>query len=279
MRKILQALPLFMLLGGFAMAALAAPHAAKVNATPMPMSMPMATPVPASAKQSDIGLAMTPESGPASPVTGTEWSVFNHRGSGFFIFLWGLTAFIAGLFWPKQTWFRFVPPLAMFGLAEFLILRNDPKAWPIGPIGFWVSLQDPAVLEHRIFVLLIIAIGVLEMFRAAGKLPKSLQLFGLPALAVFGAIFLFFHKHGGLAAQQMMLHASDPAMATNPAMEQMNASMALIKHEHFWFSMTGFGLAAAKLLADGGILKGRLGATLWSVFAVILGIYMMTYLE
>ena len=43
--------------------------------------------------------------------------------------------------------------------------------------------------------------------------------------------------------------------------------------------VTGFSLAAAKLLADVGRLKGRLGATLWTVFAIILGIYMMGYVE
>jgi hypothetical protein len=41
----------------------------------------------------------------------------------------------------------------------------------------------------------------------------------------------------------------------------------------------GFGLAAAKLLADRGILKGRLGVSRWSVFAIALGIYMLGYTE
>ena len=46
-----------------------------------------------------------------------------------------------------------------------------------------------------------------------------------------------------------------------------------------WFSFIGFGLAAAKLLGDGGVLKGRLGATLWTLFAMALGIYMLFYTE
>jgi hypothetical protein len=59
----------------------------------------------------------------------------------------------------------------------------------------------------------------------------------------------------------------------------MMGTMELVKHEHLWFSTLGFGLAAAKLLADTGRLKGRLGATLWSVFAITLGVYMMGYTE
>jgi hypothetical protein len=275
MSRFASVLPIVGLLCVCAFIACLNPRVANAASAPTPMSMPM----PVASAQSDRSLALTPENGLASPVSGTEWSIFNHQGAGFFLLLWGLTALIAGLQWPRQTWFRFVPPLTLFGLAEFLILRNDPKAWPIGPIGFWVSFQDPSVVQHRIFVVLVVAIGVVELLRAAGRLSKSMRIFALPALALFGAIFLFFHKHGGLAAQLMMQHASDAAMATNPAMKAMNASMVFVKHEHLWFSMCGFGLAAAKLLADGGVLKGRLGATLWCVFAVILGIYMLGYTE
>ena len=228
--------------------------------------------------QSDRSLAQEPDSAAASPVTGTQWSVFNHRGSGFFILLWGLTALAVGLQLPRKTWLPFVPPLVLFGLAEFLILRNDPKAWPTGPIGFWVSNQDPATLQHRIFVVLIFAIALVELFRAADKLPPFLQVWALPALAVFGGIYLFFHKHGGLAMQQIM-QAMPSGGADNPAMNSMIASMNWLKHEHVWFSICGFALAAAKLLGDGGILKGRLGATLWTIFAIILGAYMLTYTE
>jgi hypothetical protein len=217
-----------------------------------------------------------PGSTPASPVSGTEWSVFNHRGAGWFIFFWGLTALIAGLQWPRRTWLRFVPPLTLLGLVEFLFLRNDPEAWPIGPVGFWASLNNPEVFQHRVFVLLLLVIAIVELLRAADRLPPLLQKFALPGLGLFGGIYLFFHKHAGAGMAQMM---SDPAMASSPAMQSMMASMKLVKHEHLWFSIFGFGLVAAKLVADTGRLKGRLGATLWSVFAIMLGVYMMGYTE
>jgi len=205
---------------------------------------------------------------------GTAWSVFNHRGAGWFIFFWGLTALVAGMQWPRRSWVRFVPPLVLLGLVEFLFLRNDPEAWPTGSIGLWASLKDPEVLQHRVFVLVLLAMCVIELLRAADRLPPILQKYALPALAVFGGIYLFFHSHGGEGMAQMM---ADPAMASSPAMKTMMDSMVLIKREHAWFSILGFGLAAAKLLGDSGKLKGRLGATLWSPFAIILGIYMMGY--
>ena len=223
-------------------------------------------------------MSMSEEDAPASPVSGRDWSVFNHHGAGWFVFFWGLTALIAGL-QPRRTWLRFVPPLMLLGLVEFLFLRNDPKAWPIGPYGFWISFKDPAVLQHRVFILLILAIAVIELLRAADRLPAVLRQFALPSLAAFGGVYLFFHKHGGLAMQQMMQHLSDPAMAHSPAIQRVIASMDWIKHEHLWFSITGFGLAAAKLSGDSGLLRGRLGATLWTVFAIALGIYMLGYTE
>lgn len=247
-------------------------------ATPMAMTtqMPMSQTSPTSELERDRALALIPDSGLATPATGTEWSIFNHRASGFFVLMWGLTAFIVGLQYPRQTWFRFVPPMMLFGLAELLILRADPKAWPSGPVGFWISFRDRSVVDHRTFVLLIIAIGVVELLRAADRLPKLLQIFALPALALFGAIFLFFHKHGGLAAQMIV---QNPSMAKTPAMQQMNATMATMKTEHLWFSITGFALVPAKLLADAGVLKGKLGATLWTVFVILLGVYMLGYTE
>jgi hypothetical protein len=243
---------------------------AKADSTPMPMNMPGM----AQGQNAD-----NPENGIASPVTNTQWSEFNHRGAGVFLLLWGLTALIAGLQWPKRTWFNYVPGLVILGLVEFLFLRNDPKAWPSGPYGFWISFQDPSVLQHRIFVLLLIALAAVELLRAGDRLPKLLQVWAVPAIAVFGAVYLFFHVHGGIETQAMMRHMSDPGAASNPAMQSMIASMKQVKFEHLWFSVTGFGLAATKLLADAGYIKGRLGAILWTFFAMALGIYMIGYTE
>jgi len=127
-----------------------------------------------------------------------------------------------------------------------------------------------------VFLLMLLGIAVIELLRAADRLPPVLQKFGLPALAVAGGVYLFFHKHGGEGMEKMM---ADPNAANSPDMARMMASMEVVKHEHMWFSIFGFGLAAAKLLADGGKLKGKLGATLWTLFAMALGVYMMGYVE
>lgn len=253
-------------------------------------STPPAPPPSAAGSQQHAGMDMggmqhdhasmdTMEKGNIPHWSDAEWSIFNHRGAGWLLLLWGLTALIAGLQWPRRTGWRFVPSLMLFALVEFLFLRNDPEAWPTGPIGLWASLKDPEVFQHRIFLLLLLAMAIIELLRAADRLPPFFQKYALPALAVFGGIFLFFHKHGGAAMANMMEQMKDPAVAASPAMQRMMASMDVVRREHMWFSLMGFGLAAAKLLGDTGRLKGRLGAVLWAVFAVLLGIYMIGYTE
>jgi putative copper resistance protein D len=221
----------------------------------------------------------TAEAKAASPVpdhpwcVDQTWSTFNHRMAGWFLLLWGLTALVAGLQWPRRTWVRFAPPMVLFGLAEFLFFRNDPEAWPVGPMSFSASLHDPEDLQHRIFLLLVILIALIELLRAADRLPGFLARFGLPILGTFGAVYLFFHKHGG---PEMQMAMSNPA--STPVTQRAMASMAVVRHEHLWFSIFGFALVAAKLLADAGYIRGR-KAVLWSVFAVAMGAYMIGYVE
>jgi len=264
----------------FIMAALSgvAPARAGGQPSPTPMNMPgmqmQATPPPGvSASEMQQIQQIISDSTHASPETSTQWSEFNHHVSGLFVFLWGLTAFVAGWMWPKRTWFRFVPPLMMLGLAEFLFFRNDPKAWPAGPIGFWISWQDPETAQHRIFVLLILAIVLIELLRAGDRLSPLMYKFALPLVVLVASVLLLFHQHGGVAMQQTMQHVSTNAPLT-PADESMLASMSLIKSEHLVFALFGFGFGASKLIADLGVLKGRLGATLWPLFAIGLGLYM-----
>ena len=47
-------------------------------------------------------------------------------------------------------------------LAVFLFFRSDPETWPLGDIGFLESFRDVEVLQHRFFVLLIVAFSYFE---------------------------------------------------------------------------------------------------------------------
>lgn len=86
-------------------------------------------------------------------------------------------------------------PLLFLGLAMFMFVRNDPRAWPLGPAGFWETLALPDVLQHRLAVVLVAALGVLEWLVRTGRLRSQrwALLFPLPCAA--GEALLLTHSH------------------------------------------------------------------------------------
>lgn len=239
-----------------------APGGASGGTTPMAMDMDMGSPA-----------GQPPATSETYPwCDWTAWSTFNHRVAGIYIALWGLTALIAGLQRPPGTWWRFAPGIVLLGLVQFLFFRNDPEAWPTGPWGFWASMQDTEDLQHRVFLLLLLLIAVVELLRAGNRLPAFLAKYSVAILAALGGAYLLFHKHGGSMAGMS-------STMTGADMQQMVASMNTVLQEHRVFSILGFGVAGTRLLGDARILKGRWVASLWTVFAVALGAYMTHYVE
>jgi hypothetical protein len=84
------------------------------------------------------------------------WSEYNHHWAGIFVMLIGLLALIEHFGWGRwaKHW-----PLIFLAMAAFLFFRADEQAWPLGQVGFFASLRDPEVAQHRIFTLLIILFG------------------------------------------------------------------------------------------------------------------------
>src|SRR5277367_1040498 len=99
-----------------------------------------------------------------------SWSEYNHHWAGLVVLAIGLLAFLAQT--GRSPWARNWP-LVFLALAVFLLLRSDPETWPLGPNGFWVSLQDPEVLLHRIFSLLVIGLAVFEWRVQTGRVATQ----------------------------------------------------------------------------------------------------------
>ena len=131
-----------------------------------------------------------------SPVTRREpieraWSEYNHHWAGFFVLAMSLLAALERLgIRAARHW-----PLVLLGLAGFLFLRNDPRAWPLGPAGFWESFMLPDVLQHRAFVVLIVAFGVFEWMVRTGRLPMRPWGYVFPLLCAVGGGLLLTHSH------------------------------------------------------------------------------------
>ena len=120
------------------------------------------------------------------------WSEYNHHAAGFFVFLMGVLALAdrAGFARWARHW-----PLLFLGLAGFLFVRNDPRAWPLGPAGFWESMVLPDVLQHRLVVLLVVALGLFEWMVRSGRLTRPGGRLVFPLLCAAGGGLLLTHSH------------------------------------------------------------------------------------
>jgi putative copper resistance protein D len=119
------------------------------------------------------------------------WSEYNHHWAGVFVLVMGLLAAAERLgVRAARHW-----PLVFFGLAGFMFVRNDPRAWPLGPAGFWESLTLPDVLQHRAFVLFVIAFGVFEWMVRTGRLGRRPWAYVFPLLCAVGGGLLLTHSH------------------------------------------------------------------------------------
>ena len=138
-------------------------------------------------------VAFVPGSGDLPPRNAADiaWSEYNHHWSGLFVLAIGALSLLnqAGLRWARH-W-----PLLFLGLAGFLFLRSDPEVWPLGDIGFFISLRDVEVLQHRVFVVLIAAFAIFEWRVRTGRQrsPKAALVF--PLLCTVGGILLLTHSH------------------------------------------------------------------------------------
>jgi putative copper resistance protein D len=119
------------------------------------------------------------------------WSEYNHHWAGVFVLAMGCLAVLerlglrAGRHWP----------LGLLGLAAFLFVRNDPRAWPLGPAGFWESMTLPDVLQHRAFVALVVVFGVFEWAVRTGRLRPRPWGLVFPLVGAVGGGLLLTHSH------------------------------------------------------------------------------------
>src|SRR5437016_5543218 len=96
-------------------------------------------------------------------------------------------------------------PLIFLGLAVFLMIRDDPGAWPLGPLGFWESWAYPAVFQHRVFVLLVIVFAAFEWMVRAGRVSSRRAALVFPLLCAVGGGLLLTHSHASLGLKEEFL--------------------------------------------------------------------------
>jgi putative copper resistance protein D len=140
-----------------------------------------------------------------------SWSEYNHHWAGLIVLAIGLLAFLA-----QTKHFRWARnwPLVFLALSVFLFLRSDPETWPLGPNGFWVTLEDPEVLLHRIFVLLVIGLAIFEWRVQTGRVATERARLVFPALVAAASALLLTHSHSlGNIKEEVLAELSHAPLA------------------------------------------------------------------
>lgn len=105
-------------------------------------------------------------------------------------------------------------PLAFLGLAVFIFLRADPENWPLGPRSFWQSFAVADVLQHRLFVLLIVAFAGFEWSVQTGRIPSGRAGLVFPMVCAIGGALLLTHSHSlGNIKEELLAELSHSTLA------------------------------------------------------------------
>lgn len=202
-------------------------------------------------------LSEMPVDDPQAPRNDADraWSEFNHHVSGILVLAMGLLALLHASGWAR--WARHWP-LVFLALAAFMIVRNDPGSWPLGPEGFWEGWLVATVAQHRFFVLLVIAFGIFEWMVRSGRLASRRAALIFPLLCVVGGGLLLSHSH---AAQNL----KDEFL-----LEVTHAPLGLLA------LLVGWGRWLELRLPEG---RGRVPGALWAVGLVLIGALLIIYRE
>ncbi|UWU94885.1 copper resistance D family protein [Bradyrhizobium sp. CB1015] len=211
----------------------------------------------ADAGRSSAAAAYVPGEGTILPRNAEDiaWSEYNHHWAGVFVVLIGLLALIEHFRWGR--WARHWP-LLFLGMAAFLFLRADEQAWPLGPAGFFESLRDPEVAQHRIFVLLIAIFGLFEWrVRLRGdKAGRAALVF--PLTTALGGALLLTHSHAIANIKDQLL------------IEMSHTPLALCGIAAGWARWL-------ELRLDGRV-RG-VAAWIWPIAFILVGLILLDYRE
>ena len=186
-----------------------------------------------------------------------SWSEYNHHWAGLIVLAIGLLAFLAQA--NHSRWARNWP-LMFLGLALFLFLRSDPETWPLGPNGFWVTLEDPEVLLHRIFVLLVSALAIFEWRVQTGRVATQRARLIFPALVAVASALLLTHSHSlGNIKEEVLAELSHAPLAV----------LGIVAGWSRWLELR---------LSSENKMRDKM-AWLWPTCLVLIGLLLLNYRE
>ncbi len=190
-------------------------------------------------------------------------SEFNHHLAGLLVLAAGLLILADGSIRQRWAVTRHVWPICFLVSGVFLLIFSDTELWPFGEQSWYFGLtHHKEVLQHKVFAVLLLAVGVIELQRARGILKARWAGWVFPIVASAGSLLLLFHEHQG-------------DMTGPNHMELMHR----IQSQHISFSVTGLGIALSKGLAETPFEWRPFFERLFPTLLVVLGALLMVYVE
>jgi hypothetical protein len=210
----------------------------------------------------DDDRSMSPEQR-AKLLADKQGSEFNHHLAGLLVALAGAFILFQGRLAKKWPAARYAWPACFLVAGVFLLVWSDTELWPFGPRAWLDALtNDPEVMQHKTYAVLLLVLGAIEWQRAGGVLTAEWSAWVFPVLAIGGSILLLFHQHEG------GMHGPDH-----------EALMARIQSEHFSYSLVGVGVGLTKGLSEAQMSWQKVFRTAWPLLMILLGILLMFYRE
>jgi hypothetical protein len=190
-------------------------------------------------------------------------SEFNHHLAGFLLILAGAFLLAQKKLGKHWHWVQYVWPSCFLAAGVYLLIFSDTEIWPFGRQSFWFAIRnDPEDLQHKIFALILIGIGIVEFQRARGRLRSTWSAWVFPVAGMIGAVILLFHQH------RAGMHGADHMVL-----------MQHIQKEHRAFAVAGGGIALAKALSEVQSSWQGIFTRMWPLLLIVLGVLLMSYTE
>ena len=190
-------------------------------------------------------------------------SEFNHHLAGLFVILAGAFILAGSHLVTRLPVVRYAWSTCFLAAGLFVLFYSDTEIWPFGPQSPWYAItHNVEDLQHKIFSIILLALGYVEFQRARGRLKSPWAAWFFPVVGGAGAILLLFHVHSG-------------DMQSPHAME----SMERIQRQHHWFASTGLGVALANGLAETSQKWQQFFRKVWPALLIILGVLLVLYKE
>jgi uncharacterized membrane protein len=213
--------------------------------------------------ETNVPLAAETQAQTAKRLADKQESEFNHHLAGVLLIIAGLFILFDEHIRRRSALSRYVWPTCFLLAGLFVLIFSDTEIWPFGPQTPWYAItHNVEDLQHKIFALILLAIGCIELQRARGRLTALWAAWFFPVIGVTGAILLLFHVHGG-------------DMRAPRAMETMEH----IQNQHRWFAATGLGIALSNGLAGTPQKWQQLFKKAWPFLLIMLGVLLTRYTE